>query len=271
MRTAVNSRDDIDLALGALGLGEEEARLYRLLVERGPSTVGALAPAAGLSRTKAYGVLDGMVARGLASMVGDRPRTYAAADPDSVLRRRSEVLGSAERLVRRRLVPRFRAQEGRARQSTLRGMAVMRRAEEMLARAKHEIVLVATFLPHDLAVPLAASLRDVHERGVRVRTVVTQALMDDRRLRALRGAVDLRVTSAPRAGMLIVDDEEVLIGSFGAEGDDDEDGGVDEDGALDAKEAGQGAHARIRGIWSRDLELIKLQRLVFERLYSQGA
>src|SRR4030042_1887800 len=102
----VRTHDDVELALGALGLGEDEARLYRLLVAR------------------------------------------------------------------------FRAQEGRARQSTLRGMAVMRRAEEMLARAKHEIVLVATFLPHDLAVPLAASLRDVRARGVRVRTVVTQTLMD---------------------------------------------------------------------------------------------
>ena len=267
----LNTHDDVVLALGALGLGEGEARLYRLLVERGPSTVGALAPAAGLSRTKAYGVLDGMVARGLAALVADRPRTYAAADPDAVLRRASEDLGSAERVVRRRLVPRFRAQEGRTRQSTLRGMAVMRRAEEMLARAKHEIVLVATFLPHDLAVPLAASLRDVRARGVRVRTVVTQALMDDRRLRALRGAVDLRVTSAPRAGMLIVDDQEVLIGSFGAEGDEEGEDEGDAGDALAASGAGQGAHARIRGIWSRDLELIKLQRLVFERLYSQGA
>ncbi len=258
-------RDEVRRALGALGLSEEESRLYRLLVERGPSTVGALAPSAGLSRTKAYGVLDGMVERGLAALVGDRPRTYAAADPDTVLRRRSEDLGSAERVVRRRLVPQYRAQEGRARQSTLRGMAVMRRAEEMLARAKHEIVLVATFLPHDLAVGLAGSLKDVRARGVRVRTVMTEALMEDRRLRALRGAVDLRVTATPRAGMLIVDDEEVLIGSLGEEGDDDE------GEALDASDARDGPHARIRGIWSRDLELIKLQRLVFERLYSQGA
>jgi len=262
---AARSRDDVEQALGALGLGDEEARLYMLLVERGPGTVGALAPAAGLSRTKAYGVLDRMVARGLASLVGDRPRTYAAADPDTVLRRRSEDLGSAERIVRSRLVPQFRAQEGRARQTTLRGMAVLRQAEEMLGRAKHEIVLVATFLPQDLAVQLAMSLRDVRARGVRVRTLVTHALMRDRRLRALRGDVELRVTAARRAGMLIIDNEEVLIGSFGAEGDEE---GGEARGALE----GQGvAQPGIRGIWSRDLELIKLQRLVFDRLYGQGA
>jgi sugar-specific transcriptional regulator TrmB len=255
--------DDVEWALSALGLGREEAQLYTILVERGPSTVGALAPVAGLSRTKAYHVLDGMVAGGLATLVSERPRTYAAADPDRMVRRRSEDLGSARRVVRSKLVPKFRAQHQLVRDASLTGLAVLRRAEEMLVRARRETVLVATFLPREMAIRLTDSLREVHARGVRVRTVVSEALMDDSRLRALRGFLDFRVTKTPRAGMLIVDDEEILIGSLGD--------GPAPDGDADRADGPEPDYGRIHGIWSRDSELIKLQRLVFEGLYGQGA
>jgi len=256
-----SSSYDIGRALLAMGLDEMEARLYALLVERGPSTVGALAPAAGLSRTKAYGVLDGMVARGFATMVADRPRTYAAADPDRLVRRRSQDLGSASRVIRSKLVPLFDGHPPEVGQSSLQGIAVLRRAEEMLGRAKSEIVLAATFLPREAASRLAPALREVHARGVRVRTVMSRSLMEDGRLRRLGGVVDCRVTSGPRAGMLIVDDEEVLIGT------------LSERCPSDGR-AGRGGHRasdRLTGIWSRDSELVKLQRMAFDRLYNEGA
>ena len=257
---ARSTSDDIGRALLAMGLDEKEARLYALLVERGPSTVGALAPAAGLSRTKAYGVLDGMVVQGLATMAADRPRTYAAADPDRLVRRRSHDLGTAARVIRSRLVPLFGGRVPEADQSSLLGIAVLRRAEEMLGRAKREIVLVATFLPREAASRLAPALREVHARGVRVRTVMSRSLMEDGRLRRLGGIMDCRITSGPRAGMLIIDDAEVLIGM------------LSEGCATDGRAPRGGRTSdRLTGIWSRDTELVKLQRLVFDRLYSEGA
>jgi len=251
--------DDVGRALSALGLDETEARLYALLVERGPSTVGALAPAAGLSRTKAYGVLDGMVARGLATMATDRPRTYAAADPDRLVRRRSKDLGSASRVIRSKLVPLFDGRPPEVGQSSLQGIAVLRRAEEMLGRARTEIVLAAAFLPREAAARLAPALREVHARGVRVRTVMSRSLMEDGCIRRLGGVVDCRVTSGPRAGMLIIDDEEVLIGTLSR-------------GSPRGGGEGRGARApdRLTGIWSRDAELVKLQRMAFDRMYSEG-
>jgi len=263
---ARSTSDDIERALLAMGLDEKEAHLYALLVERGPSTVGALAPAAGLSRTKAYSVLDGMVAQGFATMAADRPRTYAAADPDRLVRRRSQDLGSASRVIRSKLVPLFDGRPPEVGQSSLQGIAVLRRAEEMLGRAKNEIVLVAAFLPREAASMLAPALREVHARGVRVRTVMSRSLMEDGRLRRLGGVVDCRVRSGPRAGMLIVDDQEVLIGSLSER--------CSPDGRA-ARGGGGGGRGRdsdrLTGIWSRDAELVKLQRMAFDRLYSEGA
>jgi len=237
--------EEYERALIALGLEPVEAQVYLEMVRKGPRTVGLLAPATGLSRTKAYSVLDGMVARGTAVLVTHRPRTYTAVDPRALLQRRMEALGSAKQTIEEGLVPLYREQEDRGNVS-LMGTAVLQRTEEMLQRARRDIVFVAGFVPKEAVARMTGLIDEVRERGVRVRTVVSDALVDSTLLARLRAVTELRVRRTPNAGMLIVDDEEVLIGT-NAEGGSD-----------------------IKGLWSRDRELIKLQRMLFEDIYERG-
>ncbi len=252
-------KGDIDWALLAIGLDAEEARVYRSLVARGTSTVGALAPLAEMSRTKTYSVLDRMVAKGFADRVADHPRTYSAVDPENLLRRRQEDFGSAMETIKAQLSPMFQERASQSRPLSLRGSAVFRRAEDMLQRAKTEIVIVTTFVPSELGSWLTGLIGEVHERGVRVRTIVGEALAGSDMLSKLRGLSDVRVRQVPNAGMLIVDDEEVLIGSISS-GDDI---------SLVGKRR-PGDYSMLSGLWSRDAELIKLQRMLFEDLYGRG-
>ena len=127
----------------------------------------------------------------------------------------------------------------------------------MLTRAKRDIVIVATFVPQEFSSRLATLIGEVHDRGVRVRTIVGEALAGSEMLGKLRGLADVRVREVPNAGMLIVDDEEVLISSFSAP-----DEASDEGTTAD--------YTMLQGLWSRDLELIKLQRMLFEDLYRKG-
>ena len=249
---------NVERALQAIGLADDEARMYGLLVARGESTVGALAPLAGLSRTKAYTLLDRMVAKGLAERVGDHPRTYMATDPELLLMLRMQDLGSARKLIETELVPLYSRHRGQARQITLLGTAVLRRAEEMLGRAKREIAIVTTFIPKEILHRLTGVMAELRARGVRIRTVVSDALIDAEVLAKLRSLTELRIRSVPNAGLIIVDDEEVLIGSLV----DPEEGGSGHLGAGAAPPV-------LTGLWSQNLELIKLHRLLFEDLYGQ--
>lgn len=247
-------RGDIDWALGAIGLEPEEARLYRTLVAQGPSTVGTLAPAVDMSRTKTYSVLGTMVTKGYAEQVAEHPKTYTAVDPRVLTKGRLEDLRSAETVIVQALQPLYDDQQAASRSMSLRGSAVFRRAEEMLKRARRDVVFVATFVPASLVSRLSSLFTEVHARGVRVRTVVSEAVAESEMVRRLRGITEVRVRNVPNAGMLIVDDQEVLIGSLsGPEG-----------------EAGARPSYRVSGHWSRDSELIKLHRMLFEDLFASG-
>jgi sugar-specific transcriptional regulator TrmB len=241
---------EVERALLSLGLEAEEARLFRLLVTQGPCTVARLAPAAGLSRTKVYSVLDGMVAKGHAVLVADQPRTYGAIDPEVLIERRMVDLGSARAIIETELSPLYDDQD-RSSSMSLRGRAALRLTEDMLRRAKRDIVFVISFVPKGAVSSITTLLDEVRARGVRVRTVVSDALIDSALLGRLRSLSELRVGKVPRAGMLIVDDEEVLIGSL-------DDGAGPETGGI------------IHGLWSRDRELIKLQMRLFEDIYEEG-
>lgn len=247
-------KGDVDWALRALGLEPDEARLYRTLVARGPSTVGAIAPAVDMSRTKSYSVLGTMVAKGYVEQVGEHPKTYMAVDPKVLTKGRIEDLKSAEAVIVDSLLPLYYDHQDTSRSMSLRGSAVFRRTEEMLRRAKGEVVFVATFIPSGLVSRLTSLFNEVHDRGVRVRTVVSETLAESELVRRLRSITEVRVRNVPNAGLLIVDDQEVLIGSLP---------GTEETGAT---QPGYG----VTGHWSRDTELIKLHRMLFENLYSSG-
>src|SRR3990167_7595892 len=72
-------------ALIAVGLSKNEAKIYLALLELGKGTVSEITRKANLNRTTGYDVLDGLVAKGLASVSGKEPKQeYIAESPDKI-------------------------------------------------------------------------------------------------------------------------------------------------------------------------------------------
>jgi HTH-type transcriptional regulator, sugar sensing transcriptional regulator len=82
--------------LSAFGFTSTESRVYLALLRLSPATGYAVAREAGLARANAYGALERLAARGLASRLPGRPTRYVAADP-------AAVTGKLERDLRRDL------------------------------------------------------------------------------------------------------------------------------------------------------------------------
>src|SRR5690348_13088808 len=96
--------DDRELRpLVDLGLTGYEASAYLALTRRGHATASEVARLAGLPRQRVYDVLDGLVARGLASVTAGRPAQYAAQPPadalGALLQRQRDTLDRLERDV----------------------------------------------------------------------------------------------------------------------------------------------------------------------------
>jgi sugar-specific transcriptional regulator TrmB len=80
------------LDLTPFGFTPTETHAYRALLELGPSGGYAVARALSIARANAYQALDGLVAKGAATLVSDvTPRRYRAVQPRSVF---ALVLGS---------------------------------------------------------------------------------------------------------------------------------------------------------------------------------
>ena len=69
----------------AIGLSKNKAKIYLALLELGKGTVSEITRKANLNRTTGYDVLDGLVAKGLASVSGKEPKQeYIAESPDKI-------------------------------------------------------------------------------------------------------------------------------------------------------------------------------------------
>lgn len=181
-----------------LGLTGYEASAYLALTRRGRASGAEVARLAGLPRQRIYDVLDGLVARGLASVEPGRPARYAAVAPQEAVtlllgahRTRLEQLerDAAETIAR--LTPAFRA--GRDENDPLSYVEVLRepaaiskRFEELEASAEREI-LVFTKPPY--AVEPAENVAGLHllERRIEARSVYERSVYDDaERVTAIR-------------------------------------------------------------------------------------
>ena len=75
---------DVDALVG-LGLTGYEAQAYVALTRRARATGAEAARLAGVPRQRIYDVLEGLVARGLASVEPGRPARYAAVPPEEAV------------------------------------------------------------------------------------------------------------------------------------------------------------------------------------------
>ena len=173
-----------------LGLTGYEASAYLALTRRGRATGAEVARLAGLPRQRVYDVLNGLVARGVASVEPGRPARYAALSPEeavgALLDARRAELTELEREAAdaiARLTPEFRA--GRNENDPLDYIEVLRdpaaigkRFAELEAAVEREI-LVFTKPPYAIEPADNVAGLQLLERGVEARSVYERSLYDD--------------------------------------------------------------------------------------------
>jgi HTH-type transcriptional regulator, sugar sensing transcriptional regulator len=174
----------------ALGLTGYEASAYVALTRRDRATGAEVARLAGLPRQRIYDVLDGLVARGMATMEPGRPARYAAVAPEAaiaalVAAHRAEVdrLEHEAALAVALLTPAYA--DGRTTSDPLSYIEVLRepgaiatRFEELQAAATREIFV---FTKPPYAVEPAQNLAGLEllGRGVEARSVYERSVYDD--------------------------------------------------------------------------------------------
>ena len=174
----------------ALGLTGYEAGAYVALTRRGRATGAEVARLAGLPRQRIYDVLDGLVARGIATVEPGRPARYAALAPDAavaalVAARRAEVerLEHEAALAVALLTPAFR--DGRDTNDPLTYVEVLRepgaiakRFAALEASATKEI-FVFTKPPYAVEPAQNRAGLELLARGVEARSVYERLAYDD--------------------------------------------------------------------------------------------
>ena len=173
-----------------LGLTGYEASAYLALTRRGRATGAEVARLAGLPRQRVYDVLNGLVARGVASVEPGRPARYTALSPAEAVgallgARRAELERLEEEATEAiaRLTPEFRA--GRTENDPLDYIEVLRdpaaigkRFAELEASVEREI-LVFTKPPYAIEPADNVAGLQLLERGVEARSVYERSLYDD--------------------------------------------------------------------------------------------
>ncbi|WP_159011880.1 helix-turn-helix transcriptional regulator [Streptomyces sp. NRRL F-5123] len=224
MAEGVRQPDPVESSLlSRLGLDADQAALYLLLVDRPDSDPAALPPLAGEGRDVA-GTLAALVDRGLASAQHHSEGTRYRATPPTLalgplLESQRSALHGVELLVAD-LADRHRLARSDAPVEVLSGAVAIRRWLVTMQREARSSV--RTMMP---AMPVAVinyqdnldeAERDMMRRGVRLRTVVQRAWLEDAAFaRSLAEVVaegqDISVADTVPTKLLIVDDDIGLI------------------------------------------------------------
>ncbi len=79
-------QQEIEKVLGQSGFSDKEVFVYMALLELGIGTVSEIARKAGIGRTYAYAILDGLAGKGLVSVSGKKPKQeYLAESPRNLV------------------------------------------------------------------------------------------------------------------------------------------------------------------------------------------
>jgi len=211
----------------ALGLTGYEASAYVALTRRERATGAEVARLAGLPRQRIYDVLDGLVARGIATVEPGRPARYAAVAPDAavaalVAARRAEVerLEHEAALAVALLTPAYR--DGRSTGDPLTYIEVLRepgaiakRFAELEASATDEI-FVFTKPPYAVEPAQNRAGLELLARGVEARSVYERSVYDDAAVvEAVRefvaGGEQARVVDELPLKLVVIDERVALL------------------------------------------------------------
>ena len=169
------------------GVPERAARLYLQSCRAGPQTASELARLAAVDRVEAYRLIQSLVAEGLLSATGSRPRRFAALPPERLLDR--WISNAAERLRglehdRSRILSEWEAGRTEVDDNDPRKFAVLdgretirRFLRKRIGSASREILVSATspWLASMMDGGIDRALGDARQRGVRVQ-LVTEVL-----------------------------------------------------------------------------------------------
>ncbi|MGH2670302.1 MAG: TrmB family transcriptional regulator, partial [bacterium] len=206
------------------GLTEYEARTYLALLAAGPATARDLANVSRVPRTKIYGVLDELHAKGLVQLLPERPKRFEAVTVDRYLAQfEADIKQRLERLRADKEAlaaefPRARTASPRAGNfNVVKGRKnVVGRLLEMLQRAQGEVLLSGSpSLPIRMLHHLD-ELEALAKRGVRVRILCASEPRNQQALERLALVAQVRESRVPSAGSgtLVVDGRESLMCHF---------------------------------------------------------
>jgi sugar-specific transcriptional regulator TrmB len=206
------------------GLTEYEGRTYLALLAAGAATARDLANVSRVPRTKIYGVLDELHAKGLVQLLPERPKRYEAVPIDRYLAQfeddikvRLEKLRQDRELMAREF-PRAQARQERAGSfHVVKGRKnVVSRLLEMVQRGQRDILIAGSSA---MAVRLLFHLPDLEQaakRGAVVRVACPVTEQNQAAVERLRIVAEVRASklSTQGSGTVIVDGQESLMCHF---------------------------------------------------------
>lgn len=178
---------EVGKVLRLLGLGEREAEVYLVLVERGPLTAREISETLKIPYTKAYIHLRRLEELGLSSREASRPHKYRARPPSDVYRllvsRASEALRAAKGIFDG-LQAIYDARHPEATPTFLTVLKGVERVKDMvrevLASAEAEAYLALPF-PELATYDLLATL-EAESRRIQIKVLTTERLKGSLRL-----------------------------------------------------------------------------------------
>jgi sugar-specific transcriptional regulator TrmB len=213
------------------GVPEKAARLYLAACRGGPQAASELARVAAVNRVEAYRLIQSLVADGLLSAAGSRPKRFAALPPDRLLDR--WISGAAESLRslehdRARILSDWEAgrpdlgDEDPRKFAVVDGREAIRRfVRRQVGKASREILVTATgaWLASMVDGGLDRALAEAHARGVRVHLVTEVSPTNLPEAKHVAASVSLRHSHGPVSNRaVIVDGAGAIVYVSGDEG-----------------------------------------------------
>lgn len=204
--------------LRQLGLTEYGARCYVALLSLKDAEASSIAEAAEVPRTKVYAALRDLADAGWVVAQGGRPVRYKPAAPEERIALAEKRIAEDAEAATRELQARFAhaAQMVPMTAFLLRGRAALEaKSEELLVRAREELLLNLGFLLPGEERALVDSLRKAQRRGVRLRVLLGPGIDP---------ALFREIASEPRAAVfpfrgIISDWRQALVVLPGADGE----------------------------------------------------
>jgi len=206
---------DLEVSLHKLGLTVQEARVYLALVKLGKATVKEVRVLTGLPRARLYDVLDHLEREGWISKENTRPKTYFPEEPKKVGAALKGRVEDAWRRVVSDLTSLYEKSSylHRGVVKTLRGEENLWLSfEQMVSTAHAGVLIVLGFVPERLTERISQILADAATKA-KVRLLLARTLSE----RVLVPGGDIFVSEIPPVAVVVVDGEQVMLGSAGQE------------------------------------------------------